>query len=838
MKRLLYLMFLAVSLMWVSSASEAAYIKDMDISYYRVLKTDSTEHADAAKIEEIIRYFADAMYEATNGEMKLGIVRIFQGTIQHISDMKSADILWSKQGHPSALAGAGATSAVTTELGGKINMFDTFDYNGATVCNFLENKESMAYGGYALASLTSSYLFNLRSEYPISRANQSFTGLQHESIMKDPSVAVKTGNVEALNYSVKSMYTDGVTTEQSARWDASGWEHLKSHSILTKEPKGKKAPYSLEITANKHSAKAQTALKILWISSPIYVLTIDVSGSMQGERFKKAIASAKDYVKNMTPGTRVGINAFSDEVIAVSPIVQITTENEKDVKAQLIEKLNSLRIIGNTAMYDACQVGIQQIIEQPNADFQGKYILLFTDGLDNVSQISRYDVIKIAQENSVTINSIGIEDGIDVKILQELTAETKGSYVMTSNPIDIQEMLFTQFGHNPGQHIESQVSVHDTTIKANASGRSSFTVEPNATQVRAILLTDKSDVGKSVKVTARSPKGKKISVPYSEDTDKHELILDKPEAGTWTLEIKNNSKSDILTRTSVYVGAENLIVPYVQATNGLNDKTLVYATVNANGTPVTGTKVTGTLVGNNINQKLDFNDMGLGEDVLGSDGIYTAVYDGSLTDGNYRIVVSFDGYSGGVQNKITTAISRYYMLYPGKEFVSGEGEMPVTDNAKAAVGGFQRSGVSVVQVKAGLVNGNFSPVPNDGYINYPRLKDKLDLAERAMKRGDYDLAHSYVEEAKRVWAEDSRIYFMDGRIYDAENEHAEALICYRNAMLLAPYWAENYYRYGQALINLKREEDALYILERMRYMFPDNTWTNKMEAAYKFVEIN
>lgn len=232
--------------------------------------------------------------------------------------------------------------------------------------------------------------------------------------------------------------------------------------------------------------------------------------------------------------------------------------------------------------------------------------------------------------------------------------------------------------------------------------------------------------------------------------------------------------------------------------------------------------------------------MGLGEDVLGSDGIYTAVYDGSLTDGNYRIVVSFDGYSGGVQNKITTAISRYYMLYPGNEFVlQGEGEMPVTDNAKAAVGGFQRSGVSVVQVKAGLVNGNFSPVPNDSYINYPRLKDKLDLAERAMKRGDYDLAHSYVEEAKRVWAEDSRFYFMDGRIYDAENEHAEALIiCYRNAMLLAPYWAENYYRYGQVLINLKREEDALYILERMRYMFLDNTWTNKMEAAYKFVEIN
>lgn len=138
-------------------------------------------------------------------------------------------------------------------------------------------------------------------------------------------------------------------------------------------------------------------------------------------------------------------------------------------------------------------------------------------------------------------------------------------------------------------------------------------------------------------------------------------------------------------------------------------------------------------------------------------------------------------------------------------------------------------------MKDGKVNGSLSPVPNEEYVDFARLRDKLDLAERAMKRADYNLAHDYIDEAKRINPEDRRIFFLSGKIYDSENRHEEALEEYRCAMILAPYWPENYYRYGQALVSLKKQEEAQFVLERMQYLFPGDKWTGQMEAGYTFV---
>lgn len=845
MRRALTGLLFLLTLILVSSCPSYAYVEDIDISYYRVLKTNTSQHPDAAKVEEIIRYFADAMYEASNGEMKIGTVRIFQGASQHISDYKNADVVWEAKGHPSAMPGAGISFNVTRYLGGHISMYDVFTYGGSQVSNFLDNP---SYGGYSLASLASSYLFGLRSEYPMTRAGHTFTGTEQATIMKDPSEAA-AGNVEALNYSVKSMYTEGITTEQSARWDASGWDYLKENGLLSKAPKGKKQ-YSTEITAGEHSAEALSQLKIIWISyptseeprkeskpaqgttpslpsgqsivgisSPIYMLTIDVSGSMEGERFSKAIAAAKDYVKSMPVGARVGINMFSDTVTQVSPVVTITKENEKASKNDLLQRLSELGLQNNTAMYDGCAASIADILAQPDSEYEGKYVILFSDGLDNRSNTSRHDVIALAKANSISISAIGLEEGIDEKVLQELAEETNGSYVMTSSPIDAQELMLAQFGYSVG----TQSFVEDYTLRAGGGSRSLFYVEPGASEVRAIALTDKSGTGKVLKITARSPKGKNVNVPYSADTDKHEMVIDNPEHGIWTLNIKNSSKNDIYTRVSSYTNGGAMIVPNVQAVNALDSSgILIYASVTIGGVQATGMKVTGVITGHGVNQKLEFNDASLGEDVLASDGIYTCLYQGDLEDGNYRIAVTFDG-----KKNVGGSLQRLYMLYPGKDF-------DVTDGSVLSAS-FERAGVSVIQVRNGKINGNFAPVQAEEYIDYTRLRDKLDLAERAMKRGDYRLAHDYIDEAKRIAPEDRRVFFLNGRIYDAENRYAEALEEYRNAMLLAPYWAENYYRYGQALVNLGEQQDAQFVLERMQYLFPNDPWTGKMEAGYTFV---
>ena len=250
--------------------------------------------------------------------------------------------------------------------------------------------------------------------------------------------------------------------------------------------------------------------------------------------------------------------------------------------------------------------------------------------------------------------------------------------------------------------------------------------------------------------------------------------------------------------------------------------TLIYASVLVENVPAIGMKVTVELPGEGVNQKLEFNDAGLGDDVLASDGIYTSLYDGNLADGNYRVAVTFNGKAN-----ISSSTQRRYLLYPGKSF-------KISNGAKISQS-FERAGVHVFQMKDGKVNGSLSPVPNEECVDFARLRDKLDLAERAMKRADYNLAHDYIDEAKRINPEDRRIFFLSGKIYDSENRHEEALEEYRCAMILAPYWPENYYRYGQALVNLKKQEEAQFVLERMQYLFPGDKWTGQMEAGYTFV---
>ena len=143
--------------------ASSALVHDFDISYYRYLNTAIVKNPDASKIEEIIRYWADAIYEASNGLEHLGTVRIFQGPSSFLSAYRLSDIVWEKAGHPKAAYGAYGSYDAQKPLGFRMAMFDGFkEYaSGTAICDFLAPEHRM-YAGYALASLSSYYIHDLR----------------------------------------------------------------------------------------------------------------------------------------------------------------------------------------------------------------------------------------------------------------------------------------------------------------------------------------------------------------------------------------------------------------------------------------------------------------------------------------------------------------------------------------------------------------------------------------------------------------------------------------------------------------------------------------------------
>lgn len=340
MRKILPALVLCCIVFFAPSAS-AVTIRDFDISYHRYLNTDIVKNPDAANIEEIIRYWADAMYESSNGEELLGTVRIFQGPTSFLSSYRLADIVWEEAGHPRAAFGAYDSYDAQKPLGLRMAMFDSFrDYSSGEILKNLLSPENHAYAGYALAALCGYFVHDLREEYAIERNGKKYPALQFPTILNDVAPAAFEGDLRALNHSTKALYGNGPATAQKKKWGVSAWEYLAEKRGLPKKalpaaPKGKKkasldeSEYRFLIQSGKHSRDAQRQLRIVWVSSPIFQIVIDKSWSMENERIAKAKNAAKEFVRSLHPGTRAGVISFAKNAYEESPILSISAGEQK-----------------------------------------------------------------------------------------------------------------------------------------------------------------------------------------------------------------------------------------------------------------------------------------------------------------------------------------------------------------------------------------------------------------------------------------------------------------------------------------------------------------------------
>ncbi|MFV9506446.1 MAG: carboxypeptidase-like regulatory domain-containing protein, partial [Oscillochloridaceae bacterium umkhey_bin13] len=169
--------------------------------------------------EEMLRYFADGVFEMSNGAHKLGTITIYPNA----GRLGRADVQWVASCWPKAhVAGYGIE-------GWRIQMCDTF---GAT--NFLQQVED---GGYTLAHEWGHYFYGLYDEYrgpdscqpndPGWPCNTDMPVLN--SIMNDHWQA-QGSNFAWLNFSTALNNTRN--TAQHRVYLASGWETLVRPSEL------------------------------------------------------------------------------------------------------------------------------------------------------------------------------------------------------------------------------------------------------------------------------------------------------------------------------------------------------------------------------------------------------------------------------------------------------------------------------------------------------------------------------------------------------------------------------------------------------------------------------
>jgi Ca-activated chloride channel homolog len=168
------------------------------------------------------------------------------------------------------------------------------------------------------------------------------------------------------------------------------------------------------------------------------VLVIDRSGSMdESDKMDGAKAAARAFVRQMRPGDRTAVIAFSNEPELIQPFTADT--------ALLDGAIRRVHPDGSTALYDSLIAGVGQL--------QGlsgrRALLLLTDGRDIVgtddpvpaSRASLDEAIQAAAKAGISVQVIGLGDrdtddlrgGIDEPVLKRIADQTGGAYFYTPN---------------------------------------------------------------------------------------------------------------------------------------------------------------------------------------------------------------------------------------------------------------------------------------------------------------------------------------------------------------------------------------------------------------------
>jgi VWFA-related protein len=136
-------------------------------------------------------------------------------------------------------------------------------------------------------------------------------------------------------------------------------------------------------------------------SAPVsFAFLVDTSGSMGiGNKLENAKNAIRSILRSRLPGDDFALFAFSEDN------VQMVTDSSPDPTA-LLSALWELEASGQTALFDAVAMTPELMKGRNNK----RAILLFTDGVDNASELTPSQMAEILQRVSVPVYPVGMKN--------------------------------------------------------------------------------------------------------------------------------------------------------------------------------------------------------------------------------------------------------------------------------------------------------------------------------------------------------------------------------------------------------------------------------------------
>lgn len=381
-----------------------------------------------------------------------------------------------------------------------------------------------------------------------------------------------------------------------------------------------------------------------------YLLVVDRSGSMAGNKLMNAKDGCHWWVDNALLGDRMACVSFSDSASIDQSLVALATDTDR---TPFHTSIDSWIAQGQTAIGDGLRGALDEIIAfGPRAAAQ--VIVLLTDGIQNRGEAIE-SVLPDIINAGVRVYAIAVGPIIDEIRLTNLAVSTGGRFIRIdpslsdsdqSSAVRVAlEELSIEVRDNGGIITSNEYSAEKgTTINKTIE------IEPHSQQ--ATFLLSYRNPKDQLKFRLKDPAG----VIYDMDTVRpgvrvingsypyNAFKILKPKAGKWKIEIRASAKNSKKSKCNLIVGSENtqLSVACNASKSSFEHHEEVHVYVRAFAPiPITGLKVDGLLSGpRKKSWKLSFKDDGKKGDEVASDGVYTASFIAPDKPGTYHVRVS------------------------------------------------------------------------------------------------------------------------------------------------------------------------------------------------------
>jgi Ca-activated chloride channel family protein len=183
--------------------------------------------------------------------------------------------------------------------------------------------------------------------------------------------------------------------------------------------------------------------------SPVSVGVIfDVSGSMNGDKVRRARDALSHFIQTSHDSDEYFLITFNSRS-------QLLLDRTRDGNA-VLSKLTFVQTKSNTALYDACYLGVERVQRGTHSK---RALLLISDGQDNNSRYTFNELRRVLKESDIVLYAVGILGGSDVgsslgmegqSILDELAGVSGGKafYPRSSAEMDdIFEQIALELRH-------------------------------------------------------------------------------------------------------------------------------------------------------------------------------------------------------------------------------------------------------------------------------------------------------------------------------------------------------------------------------------------------------